>query len=281
MSYKGIDNTLDNKVIRSVSINEAGGQLGFGFLHKFGKKIDEKDSKFYYYSIIYVIRGSGLYIDSEGNQYKLKSGSIFQRFPGETHTTILDPDSKWSECYMDFGTEIFNFLVSMRIINRTIPVYKLAPNKTIEDSIFDCMIKLENCAESELPDLLIKSITLLQSIFNQCKLKDQRDIPKKVVDKSCSDLTKDLSQRINLIEYCNNNGLGYESFRKVFKESIGVSPGKYIVRRRIDMACQMLISLDRSIKQIADELGYKSQYEFSSQFKKNTGISPYHFRVTK
>ena len=85
------------------------------------------------------------------------------------------------------------------------------------------MKNLENCPESEIPELLIANISFLREILNQSIANIKFDIPQKIIDKCCTDFTKDLKKRINLQEYCNDKGLGYESFRKRFKESLGIS----------------------------------------------------------
>ncbi len=278
MEYNGIDSIIKTEAIRSVGINDSGGQLGIGVLHKPGIKVDEKDSKFYFYSLVYVIRGNGEYIDKDGNRYELKPGSIFQRFPGISHTNIIDPNSEWAECFIDFGIEIYNFMCSMRMINPSQPVYDIPYDRGIEESFLKYKSRLDNSLESELPNLLTESMFFVQKLFDQSKTIGDCKIPQTIIDRSCIDFTDDLRNRINLKEYCKDNGLGYESFRKVFKNCIGISPGKYIIRRRVDLACQLLLTTNKTIGELSDELGYKSQYEFSSQFKRQTAISPSNYR---
>jgi AraC-like DNA-binding protein len=81
-----------------------------------------------------------------------------------------------------------------------------------------------------------------------------------------------------LEKYCSQYGVGYENFRKRFRLKIGVSPGRYIINRRIDAACEMLRMSKTPISEIAFSLGYASPFEFSAQFKKTIGISPNHYR---
>lgn len=264
------------RVVRSIGVNRVGGQLAFGFMDKPGVTIDEENSSFLYYSVVFVLNGRGTYIDQEGIEYPIKKGDLFQRFPGVTHSTYIDPDSNWKECYIDFGAEIYQFLNSMRIIRDRQPVISGANILNLESRVIELLTELKQCNESELPLVLTKTISLYQEITTISD--NERDRSNWVIDRACKDFTRDFTQRIDLREYCDRYGLGYESFRKKFKSRIGLSPVQYIIRRRVDTACQILRSTDHTIGEIANDLGYKNQYEFSSQFKKITGISPNRYK---
>ena len=59
---------------------------------------------------------------------------------------------------------------------------------------------------------------------------------------------------------------------------MGVSPGDYRIRRRIDRAQRLLMDPERQIKDIAAELGYPGPAAFSAQFNRFAGYSPNLFR---
>ena len=56
-----------------------------------------------------------------------------------------------------------------------------------------------------------------------------------------------------------------------------MSPKKYINRRRMDLACEML-SNDMKITEIAYELGFSSAQHFTNIFRSYYGISPSKWR---
>lgn len=281
MIYPGIDNIEEKHIFRTIGKENTKNQLGFGFMHKHGKSVDEKDSSFSFYSVVFVLRGKGLYIDNAGNEFKLNKGSIFQRFPGMRHSTYIQPESLWSECYIDFGKDIFKLLKLMGIVNTDTPVISGENESYIEKDIFELMNQLEVCEEHALPDMLLKSMTLLRRQLIRNNKKNDNTYPYRIINKSCSYFANNIHKRIDLRKYCITNGWGYESFRKIFKNYIGISPGKYIVRRRIDVACQYLRGSEKSIGEISIELGYRSPYEFSAQFKRMIGISPLVYRENR
>jgi AraC-like DNA-binding protein len=274
--YPGIDNLKTKLISRSVDKTRRE-SLGLGFMHKPGVTVDELDFRLKKYALIYVIRGKGEYVDMHGNKYPLSAGSIFQRHPEVMHSTLIDSESAWAECFIDFGTNLYNSLVAYNLIRDDHFVYQISPDKTIESECYELMVRLENCSEAELPFLASDMISFLAGIIQRCTTVSEGEMDR-VIDKSCIFFSKNPAKRIELKKYCKTHGLGYESFRKAFRQKIGISPGQYIVKRRMDTACQMLRISRKPINGIASELGYSSQYEFSAQFKKNIGISPKAYR---
>ena len=74
--------------------------------------------------------------------------------------------------------------------------------------------------------------------------------------------------------YAENHHIGYSYFRKMFKQYTGIAPVQYHLDLKIQRAREMLLSTDRSIKEIAFDLDFHSIHYFSRLFKKKTGISP-------
>ena len=74
--------------------------------------------------------------------------------------------------------------------------------------------------------------------------------------------------------------LGYTQtyFSRMFTKTYGVSPRRWIVLERIRYAAAMLLETQKSITQIAEELGYTDIYLFSRQFKAIQDCSPQAYR---
>jgi len=70
-------------------------------------------------------------------------------------------------------------------------------------------------------------------------------------------------------------------FARMFKQSMGESPHQFIMRCRIEAARKMLIEGDRSIADIAFEVGYKSQSYFTTRFALLAGMTPAAFRSSR
>jgi AraC-like DNA-binding protein len=74
-----------------------------------------------------------------------------------------------------------------------------------------------------------------------------------------------------LAALCN---MGESYFQRLFKEKYGVSPKKYIIRLKINHACDLLRLGRYSVTQIAEMCNFSDVYFFSRQFKEYMGITP-------
>ncbi|SFS60553.1 AraC family transcriptional regulator [Paenibacillus sp. BC26] len=68
-------------------------------------------------------------------------------------------------------------------------------------------------------------------------------------------------------------------FIAYFKKHFGVPPLKYVSRKRVDKAKILLSSTTQSIKEIADQIGFKETNHFAKFFRKETGQSPTEYRT--
>ena len=64
----------------------------------------------------------------------------------------------------------------------------------------------------------------------------------------------------------------------LFNKLTGMSPTAYIIRLRMNTACELLLNTDMSIKQIGILSGYSDAHFFSKLFKKHMGVSPNEYR---
>lgn len=276
-SYPGIDHLANKLRSRHLHAFDPEVRLGFGFMHKPNTRVDEENFICHYYALVYVIRGTGEYRLPDGRVYDLLPGSVFQRHPGIEHSTYLDADSQWAECFLDFGKDLYDALIGCQIIKRSDYVYFLGQDSTLESEFYNLLNRLEHESDKELPYLIADTVSFLSKIMKRCRSMAENELDR-IIEQGTVDLGQNLNKRIDLRQYCREKGIGYENFRKLFSKKIGIPPGQYIIRRRMDAACQMLLLLEKTIGEIALSLGYKSQYEFSAQFKKFIGISPKMYR---
>ncbi len=87
-----------------------------------------------------------------------------------------------------------------------------------------------------------------------------------------------LASSLSLTDIASLVQMGPCHFARAFKESTGVSPHQYVLRRRIDRAIEMLKDERSSLAGIAYDLGFSSQGHFTTVFRKFTGTQPSSYR---
>ncbi|MBO6524275.1 MAG: helix-turn-helix domain-containing protein [Balneolaceae bacterium] len=70
----------------------------------------------------------------------------------------------------------------------------------------------------------------------------------------------------------------YSSLSSLFSEVEGRTIEKYAIQQRIERVKELLVYGEKTISEIAWELGYSSAQYLSNQFKSETGLSPSQFR---
>ncbi|MDZ7806057.1 MAG: AraC family transcriptional regulator [Gracilimonas sp.] len=73
----------------------------------------------------------------------------------------------------------------------------------------------------------------------------------------------------------------YQHLSRLFSGVEGKSIERYYILQKIERAKELIVYGEKSLSEIAYDLGYSSQQHFSRQFKKETGLSPSHFSEIK
>ena len=73
--------------------------------------------------------------------------------------------------------------------------------------------------------------------------------------------------------------MGESNFRRRFARETGYSPRDYIMHLKMDKAMEMLSSSDRSVTDIAMDLGFATSAHFASVFRRRTGLTPSDYRA--
>ncbi len=84
---------------------------------------------------------------------------------------------------------------------------------------------------------------------------------------------------VNYSEYLSEKlNHDYTYLSNLFSEAKGITVQEFIITSKIERVKELLIHTDLSLTDISFKLNYSSVAHLSNQFKKNTGISPSHFR---
>lgn len=248
--------------------------FGAGIIDKSGKRIDQTDLLTDHYTLVYLLNGNAEYIDHAGKKYSLKAGDYFQRIPGHKHTTLIAAKSSYKEFYVTISLKCFEACREIGFIPLKPPVGTLGPSLEMV-SIFLLLRKhFQKSSEEDIPKLAMECQNFIFNFFIAVRNRKFGSYYSELISKACKCLAEDSETPFDLEKFCRQNGCSYHSFRRKFKDCIGLSPAKYRIQRRLDTAYSLLKQEQLSISEISWKLGYSSPFEFSSQFKKYFGKSP-------
>jgi AraC-like DNA-binding protein len=84
-----------------------------------------------------------------------------------------------------------------------------------------------------------------------------------------------------LAEVAAKAGLSAAHFHRAFTAAFRVSPHAYLLRRRMDLAQQLLARTGNAVRDIAAACGYDDQFYFSRVFKRWSRLSPEKYRASR
>lgn len=98
------------------------------------------------------------------------------------------------------------------------------------------------------------------------------------VQKAVQALHEDCARQWTLETLASHAGLSRTSLAERFRKTMGNTPLHYLRTVRMQKAMGVLSTSERSLEQIAQEVGYQDAFSFSKVFKRTVGIAPRDFR---
>lgn len=76
-------------------------------------------------------------------------------------------------------------------------------------------------------------------------------------------------------------GMSPYYFCRVFKQSTGLTPHRYVLHRRMEQAKHLMEQKPAHLLDIAQAVGFSDQSQFARVFRKMVGTTPSHYRKTQ
>lgn len=83
---------------------------------------------------------------------------------------------------------------------------------------------------------------------------------------------------IGLDDLCREAGVSRFHFARMFKQSTGQTPHRWLTARRIEAAKSLLRATDKPVGTVAADTGFASQSHFGQSFRRATGLTPSDWR---
>jgi AraC-like DNA-binding protein len=98
------------------------------------------------------------------------------------------------------------------------------------------------------------------------------------IGKALALMQAELGRRWTVAELSRKVGLSRAAFARLFKLKTGESPLRHLTRRRLERAAELLFESELSLAEIAERVGYESEFAFNRAFKRHHRLSPGAFR---
>jgi len=226
----------------------------------------------------YFHEGNGVFVN-HNHVYSIRPGAVYLSTPDQFHEAYTEKADQSMVIYsvsfqVDLKTELFmQPLLEIFEKNKGEEILGKGLGLFFED----LRIKknsgnryLKHAAEHKLTSFLYELISGADSWTNTRTTS--------YIDEALSVMQSSLTQTLNMEALIAKLGIDKSYFIRLFKQSMGMPPLRYYMELKMEAARNSLRISDKSIKQIANELGYKDEFYFSRSFKELTGVAPQMYR---
>lgn len=98
------------------------------------------------------------------------------------------------------------------------------------------------------------------------------------IEKALDLLNRDIAKRWTVELLARAVGLSRPAFARQFVHVLGLTPMRYLTQRRMQIAAALLRSSDANLAEIADRVGYRSEFAFNRAFRRHHQVPPGVFR---
>lgn len=214
-----------------------------------------------------------VYYFADGSELHTKSGDVFYLPKGSTYyVDSIGPDS---------GCWAINFDVIGEISDVPFAVTPKNPESFV--ALFDEAAQAFKLG-GEDRDLVVRKC--LYAILLKLRKEQRRNytpnsrlqLMQPALDRINHNFT---DSELSVHELAQSCGVSSTYFRRLFLESFGTAPQKFIIDRRLEYARQLLLDGQFSVMEVAEMCGYSEPCHFSRSFTKRFGVAPKNFIKSK
>ena len=110
-------------------------------------------------------------------------------------------------------------------------------------------------------------------------VKPRNGLPKTRLNRVIEFVEENLDKDITLAALAEIAGMGPHYFAELFKQSLGISPHQYVLRRRIERGRKLLHNPSVSVLEAAVRSGFSDQSHFTKLFRRIVGVTPSKYRA--
>ncbi|USY53249.1 response regulator [Bacillus sp. 1780r2a1] len=149
---------------------------------------------------------------------------------------------------------------------------EILANKLFQREIGDFLLKQ---SARSIDDLIIYISYLIDVSFDYIAFTNSQ---KSFVQTICDYIDQNYSENITRTNLAKIVYLSPDYIARFFKKETGISLINYIIKKRVDIAKDLLTNTNLPIHVISDKVGYGNYSYFTKLFKKETGYTPVEFR---
>ena len=241
----------------------------------FGNKTKVVNTEFLSFNFSFILNGHGTY-SFGGNTWTVEAPCVITQWPGINYK--YGPESTWEELFFIYDACYAEKFKQHSLFSFEQPIWHINSSYDIQKKLKELMLLLQNISDesaADRVDILCESM-IIDSILsqqtpplsnNEAKIRRIRTFVK-----------HNFSTNIDFETLALDNDMSPASFRRHWKNYVGISPAKYVMRLKMREACRLLVETKYSVGKIALELNFEDPLYFSKKFHQDIGQTATEYR---
>ncbi|MCR2822970.1 response regulator transcription factor [Lederbergia panacisoli] len=168
---------------------------------------------------------------------------------------------------------IGNFKIDInQLIYTHLKKKEILAHHLFQGKVFDFLHEHSN---RSIEDLMNYLAYLVDVSFNYMTFTNSQ---KSVVHKVCDYIDQNYHENITRTNLASTLYLSPDYIARIFKKEMGISLINYLIKKRIEVAKDLLTNTDHPVHLISDKVGYGNYSYFTKIFKKETNYTPMDYR---
>lgn len=236
-------------------------------------------------STIALVRCGNARLNSDGNiSIFIEAGDILWITPGnKPELKSMKGNFQMLCCHLYFGPVRLNPLFD--IIPAVLQVKNSEPSRQNLNPIIQLLLEeslQQRCGQETVLNRLaeVLLVHVLRYVMKHQKI--ETGVLAGLADirlaRAITAIHRHPDQRWSVQTLANEAGMSRTAFNQFFRDTVGCTPGDYLMQWRMRLACRWLETSQLVIGQIVDRLGYQSETAFFRAFRRQIGMSPGQYR---
>ena len=228
-----------------------------------------------FFAIEYIKSGS-LYVRQEGRMYLAEPGDIVLLFPGCHHELLTGPEGNCIKSSVLFTGPLLDMMLEQSGLKKVDILTGKNGNR------FEKLLNLLKSLSVDFGGIAREQIISLSYETIQFLLSQETSklLPEKL-SSFLSLLDENIECKFTLNDLASKYGCSAPHLNRLFHTYLNTTPHRMLIRLRMRVAVRFLLEDSLSIKEIAQKSGYENAFNFSTEFRKNLGVSPRAFRQAR
>lgn len=222
-----------------------------------------------YYILEYVISGRGV-IESSGEPLHPQGGDAYLIAPGTPCEYYSDWRDPWEKIWFNVSGDLMELLAR----HYQMLAIQYFPACPLEQEFRAALEVVRSGKPESSRNLTVALHNILAKMYEHRARGNRRRAVSSDAQRLKDYLDARWHSKFSCAELCRLIHKSPAQMQRIFKKEWGVSPGRYVQQKRLDMAIQYLENTNFTIKRIAEHLGFGNEYYFANWFKAETGFAP-------